>query len=608
MMKRNRVMIVLALGLGTTGCWKDDPASRPLGLAGAGTGGAAATPGVGTGGAAATTSRPTPTPHPPERPAASAFTTFMAPAGNRLTARNLVIDRHNAAILNNGRLLTPVGLELNVDAPKPFGLAVALDGKTAATINSGASRFSVSLISNITATSANVRRIPINAAFMGITFSPDGTRFYASGGENGNIWVGEAATGRIIGSVNLNGTAHPLPSPSLPEPNPTSGAIISSFRGSFPGNMVVSGTGKFLYVVDQGNFSVHVIDTNRIVTGVDADQRVTEMNNFDAVVNNVRVGRYPFGIAMSPDERRLYVANVGVFQYTHLMPRGPDRQPGGVLPPNLAGNNNEDYPLCFPAHGYPDDVEADKSLIIKKIDASTISGLPRSLRDPDGVRCGYVSADRQYTVPGLGSPNVDESSSVYVLDLAAPAMPAITHRVKTGLKVGEVEHGIPTYGASHPNAVAIGNRAVYVSNGNNDSKFFRFVATAAAMVMLAVLIAPVFGLKIGQADIRSLAKSGPSYDTLQVLSDGGVGTGVLTPIEVLVPNADAEAAAEAARGVDGIQMAVVGGDAEMAVIDVIPEKETVESSSIEPWSTPYAQRSKAQSRRGLRRRRGGRRR
>jgi len=109
----------------------------------------------------------------------------------------------------------------------------------------------------------------------------------------------------------------------------------------------------------------------------------------------------------------------------------------------------------------------------------------------------------------------------------------------------------------------------------------RWLATGAAVAMLAVLIAPVFGLKIGQADVSSLAKSGPSYDTLQVLRDGGVGTGVLTPIEVLVPNADAEAAADAARGVDGIQMAVVGGDAEMAVIDVIPEKETVESSSIE---------------------------
>ena len=59
-------------------------------------------------------------------------------------------------------------------------------------------------------------------------------------------------------------------------------------------------------------------------------------------------------------------------------------------------------------------------------------------------------------------------------------------------------------------------------------------ATGAAVVMLALLIAPVFSLKIGQAGIDSLAKSGPAYDTLQTLDDGGVGNGVLTPIEVLV--------------------------------------------------------------------------
>ena len=64
----------------------------------------------------------------------------------------------------------------------------------------------------------------------------------------------------------------------------------------------------------------------------------------------------------------------------------------------------------------------------------------------------------------------------------------------------------------------------------------RVIATAAAVVMLALLIAPVFGLKIGPgSSLESLAHDGPRYDTLQTLTDGGVGTGVITPIEVLVP-------------------------------------------------------------------------
>jgi len=41
--------------------------------------------------------------------------------------------------------------------------------------------------------------------------------------------------------------------------------------------------------------------------------------------------------------------------------------------------------------------------------------------------------------------------------------------VKTGPLVGEVEHGFQTFGGSHPNAIAAGPHAYYVSNGNNDS-------------------------------------------------------------------------------------------------------------------------------------------
>jgi YVTN family beta-propeller protein len=64
---------------------------------------------------------------------------------------------------------------------------------------------------------------------------------------------------------------------------------------------------------------------------------------------------------------------------------------------------------------------------------------------------------------------VDESSSVFVLDVTAPTAPRVLKKLKTGLKVGDVEMGIETYGASHPNAVAVGSRAAYVANGNNDS-------------------------------------------------------------------------------------------------------------------------------------------
>jgi len=107
----------------------------------------------------------------------------------------------------------------------------------------------------------------------------------------------------------------------------------------------------------------------------------------------------------------------------------------------------------------------------------------------------------------------------------------------------------------------------------------RFVATAAALVMLALLIIPVFSLSIGQSGVESQARSGPRFDALQTLRDGGIGDGVLTPIEVLVPASDAEAAAEAAASVDGVQLAAVSSTAgDESVVDVLPTEVTVDST------------------------------
>ena len=102
------------------------------------------------------------------------------------------------------------------------------------------------------------------------------------------------------------------------------------------------------------------------------------------------------------------------------------------------------------------------------------------------------------------------------------------------------------------------------------------------MLVLAVIVVPAFGIRIGQANSASLARSGPAFDALQTLEGGGVGSGVLTPIEVLVPDGQAEAARAAAADVSGVRTAVLGGSADgTTVVDVVPDQETVDSSSIE---------------------------
>jgi hypothetical protein len=85
-----------------------------------------------------------------------------------------------------------------VGAPKPFGMALSPDGNNLATIKSGIGPFSITLINVIKGPNPTTTLIPVNATFLGIVFSPDSSRFYASGGQNGNVWVGDRSRILIV--------------------------------------------------------------------------------------------------------------------------------------------------------------------------------------------------------------------------------------------------------------------------------------------------------------------------------------------------------------------------------------------------------------------------
>ena len=111
-----------------------------------------------------------------------------------------------------------------------------------------------------------------------------------------------------------------------------------------------------------------------------------------------------------------------------------------------------------------------------------------------------------------------------------------------------------------------------------------WVFGGAAVLVLAILIAPMRHIQFGQSSTASQGTSSPAYQTLQTLIDGNVGTGVVTPIVLLADNkADAVAIAAAAGKVDGIRVSAAytpGSDGRTAV-DVIPDHETVNSSSVQ---------------------------
>jgi RND superfamily putative drug exporter len=84
----------------------------------------------------------------------------------------------------------------------------------------------------------------------------------------------------------------------------------------------------------------------------------------------------------------------------------------------------------------------------------------------------------------------------------------------------------------------------------------RWLATLAALVVLVPLGVAALGLRLGEPPAAVLARSGPAREALDRLERAGVGSGVLTPIEVLVPaGADRQEAAARLAGVDGVQTA-----------------------------------------------------
>jgi RND superfamily putative drug exporter len=113
----------------------------------------------------------------------------------------------------------------------------------------------------------------------------------------------------------------------------------------------------------------------------------------------------------------------------------------------------------------------------------------------------------------------------------------------------------------------------------------RWVAAGVAFLALGLLFVAFVGIKIGQPSSDSLAKTGPAVTALHTLEDGGVPTGVLTPIEVIVESDHAESAAETLGAIDGIEAAFVSsgesssGDGRTVVV-LVPDEETVNSKSV----------------------------
>ena len=341
-----------------------------------------------------------------------------------------------AATLPNGRRITPAGEWIRV-APYPFTLALRPDDAEVVLPSIGWP-FSLNVIAAPRAGASvsqktPVRRLPAGRkndpdvqVMTGVAYSPDGKLLYDTTGDTGAVDVYSAETWKPVVRIPLDGV--------------TAGR---RFAQSFAASLVLSRDGRLLFVVDQGNWRVVVINT------------ITHER-----VASLPTGANPFSAALSPDCKRLYITNSGLFEYKAI--------------PGVDSKDLLNTGLHFPAFGYPSRAARE---------GATIEGHP---------------------VPGLGAENDVRGSSLWTYDVAIP----IAAHLLAKLRLGEtISKDSPTpaklaIGGAAPTGVVAGADCVYVSLAHQDS--VAVVTTDGTRQLLEIPLSPFRGPRFLDAQGREL--------------------------------------------------------------------------------------------------------
>ena len=210
--------------------------------------------------------------------------------------------------LPTGRLLDPAGVTRPV-GQMPLGMIPSPSGSRLVLLLGGWREHGLQVVDR----AGRVRQtIPQAAAFVGLAFSGLGTSLYASGGNTDVVyrytWKGDSA--QLADSIVL--------APRSPGKDGT----------HYPAGLALSTDGRTLYVAENLADSLAVIEVS---TG--------------AVLQRLATGRYPYGVAVTPDGRVL-VTNWGASTLSVFAAAGSGRLnaatlvPGGRHPSALILNKN----------------------------------------------------------------------------------------------------------------------------------------------------------------------------------------------------------------------------------------------------------------------------
>jgi YVTN family beta-propeller protein len=298
------------------------------------------------------------------------------------------------ATLPNGRQITPLGDWITV-APFPFSLALRSDGEQMVVPSLGFP-FALNVIDRPASPGHRVKQIPQGylskpetEVYTGVAFAPDGELLYVATGDSGAIDVLEAVDWHKVARIELNG-----------------GVGGHLYNESFGAALVLSSDGRRLYAIDEANWRVVVIDTA-------THERIASL----------ATGVNPIALCLSPDNRHLYIANSGLFEYR-----------------TISGADKDDRlhtGLHFPPFGYPSPAAQ-----------------------------GGTTAEGK-SIPGLGSANDPRGSSLWTYDLSDPGNPRLSASLRLGATIDSSKNDV--VGGAAPSALTAGASSVYVALAHEDA-------------------------------------------------------------------------------------------------------------------------------------------
>jgi len=326
------------------------------------------------------------------------------------------------AVLPNGREIHPVGNWIRV-APYPFAIALSPDGQEAAVPSIGFP-FALNLITGPGSVSPVVRRLPEEGSrdpkievHAGLAYSHDGSILWVATGDSGKVRGYRTASLRAASDDHARDRMA-KPATEIPLDGLTGG---KEFHDSFAATLILSADDKTLFVLDQANWRVVLID-------VASKTRIA----------SIPTGNYPFGLALSNDGKRLYVTNTGLFEYTPLPDVATLAHPAsGVADGSTSEAKRLSAGLRFPPFGYPS----------------------------EAARKGVVREGKK--IPGLGDENSVRGSSLWTYDVSNLQAPVTIGRLRLGARISEVPN--QTIGGAAPTGVVADDSGVYVSLAHEDA-------------------------------------------------------------------------------------------------------------------------------------------